>query len=283
MKKIITIFLLLMAIPLSAHIIFFGEDANQPASPPAPAPIVMSSLSFDAPKYGLIDENTTVLWDFTNPTASGNEQGLSGYGFDTQVNLLATQFGTVTGSVNTTSGSGGDGYYRVFDGSTDYFTTSQVFITGSAFGDFTVDAMVKLGLLDVNQDSLFEQTETIGVAGIFLGINNGNFRFFVSNGTSLIVNINTTATTLSITKWYHVAITRSGNIYKLTISDIAVGGLITSTAVSGTGNTEMVTTTTTGAWTVSQSPFIGRRSDIAGNYFNGSYDWLRISKIARYQ
>jgi hypothetical protein len=92
-----------------------------------------------------------------------------------------------------------------------------------------------------------------------------------SSGMQLYVNNSTTAiqgSALSTATWYHIAVCKSGSSTKMFVNGTQAGSTYTDTNnyVAGVNR-----------------PRIGSGGDVAGNYFSGYIDDLRITKgYARY-
>ena len=87
MKKLLIISLLLLTVPLYSAIINLVTDdpfLSEGGGPGPILPVTISNLSFDAPSSNLLDENTILFVDFTNPNSAGDEEGLSGNANDTR-------------------------------------------------------------------------------------------------------------------------------------------------------------------------------------------------------
>ena len=160
-------------------------------------------------------------------------------------------------------------------------TTEKKYGTASLFFNSTSIVLpqspdLNFGTQDFTIETFILPTSVAGTHNIFSARNassNGlSFRvasskldFFIDNaGTGLI----TVATTLvANASWYHVALTRQGNVFKIWLN----------------GNNDATSGTITASMTSSQAANIGQRPATA-EYFAGYMDEFRITiGIARYQ
>lgn len=135
-------------------------------------------------------------------------------------------------------------------------------------GDFTIDFWFRTSSLPSagQRWSIFEQLQIFATdnANGYHGelYNNGSFQFRAYNGTASAV-VFSSAGTIAINTWYHVAIVRNGNSHILFIN--------------GT-NVSSVTDTT--SWPDAVAPlYIGRGTDTVNTYFfQGHLDDFRLTK-----
>jgi hypothetical protein len=148
-----------------------------------------------------------------------------------------------------------------FNGSSQYLS-----ITSSA-GDtldltnkstYTVEAWVYVNAFSAIENGIFSNRSSVGTDGYDFRVNpTGTLQFYHTGGSSI-----TTASTLSLKTWYHVAVTRSGaNVY------LFINGVLSATSTSFTNGT-----------TTAQAVWIGASasSGATGNYFNGYITNLRV-------
>lgn len=226
----------------------------------------------------LVDGNTVVFWDFRNTTASGNEPGWSGS--DQGGDLTLTQAGGLSGAIDTSPAASSldDNYYRVFDGTDDTLTANQTYLSSSS--DFTLETVVRLDNVGISH-YLFTNTVSNTPAGVFLGYQSGNnFRFFYADGATAQSSIDVNGMTVSINKWYHVVVTKSGTTYNLYVADIAVDGFITSASdVAALPANQKASVVDADPFTSAANGQISR----TGGIIDGDVAWTRISNIARYE
>jgi len=146
-----------------------------------------------------------------------------------------------------------------FDGTGDYLLQNGLLLPTN--GDFTVEAWIRI-------DSLSATRTIFGC-----GQSSTKLVFYVSTSGAIGVQtggayLDSAGSTILINNWYHVALTRTGNTYKIFVDG-------TEKSLSGAGT--MVTT-------LSNSPqTIGAVSESLGtNPFSGYIDDFRISMFRRY-
>jgi hypothetical protein len=148
-----------------------------------------------------------------------------------------------------------------------FFNSSSIILPQSSdlsFGtqDFTIETFI-LPTSVAGTHNIFS-ARNASSNGLSFRVASSKLDFFIDNvGTGLI----TGATTLAAnTSWYHVALTRQGNVFKIWLN----------------GNNDGTTGTITASMTSTQAAHIGRRPAAAEN-FAGYMDEFRITKgIARY-
>ena len=148
-----------------------------------------------------------------------------------------------------------------FDGSADYLDSTGGIVNALGSGSWTIEfwvyfnALTGTNIIDYRSASVLSST---------LAIN-------YSSGMQLYVNNTTTAiqgSALSTGTWYHIAVCKSGNSTKMFVNGTQVGSTYTDTNTYVAG---------------ANRPRIGSGGDVAGNYFNGYIDDLRITRgYARY-
>lgn len=156
----------------------------------------------------------------------------------------------------------------LFDGTGDYLTIPNSAAFDFGAGDFTIETYVRLGSITGGHHIISKyQTSAFGPFAIFQ--NAAEIGFYASsNGTSWnLLSDLTFGTGLTVGVWYHLAVTRNGNVWRTFMN----GNLISSATVAGTlvSNTELVQ--------------IGRGTNGSPTEFNGNIDDLRVTKgVARY-
>jgi hypothetical protein len=148
-----------------------------------------------------------------------------------------------------------------FDGSADYLDSTGGIVNALGSGSWTIEfwvyfnALTGTNIIDYRSASVLSST---------LAIN-------YSSGMQLYVNNTTTAiqgSALSTGTWYHIAVCKSGSSTKMFVNGTQAGSTYTDTNTYVAG---------------ANRPRIGSGGDVAGNYFNGYIDDLRITRgYARY-
>jgi len=169
--------------------------------------------------------------------------------------------------VDTTTVKYGTGAME-FDGTGDGLIApnSEAFDFGS--GDFTLEAWVYMTTTS-HTHHIFSKRTSGGASNTnwILEIVSGNYDFYASDGSSYIVSsLGNAAGTINT--WQHIAITRSGNDFKMFLDGTQAGSTITtSSAISSTA----------------RDLNIGLDPAASNNRMEGYIDDLRITKgIARY-
>lgn len=214
--------------------------------------------------------NTQVYTDDTN--FSSVSLLLDGNGTNNQttftdlstVQTPITTFGNT--HVDTTVKKFGSGSIE-FDGSGDYLRTNDFGLTS---GDFTIEAWVNLKAMPTSDSwpaAYNSWMEIVGVGTFNLG-DGWQFRIG-STQLAFGVNGDNTAVTgthgMSTGTWYHLAVTRSGNVYTVYVDGSSVGSATYTAQQPGSGAY---------GWVGSETG--------QGAYLNGYIDDLRITKgVAR--
>lgn len=180
-----------------------------------------------------------------------------------------TPVGGVTVS-STVSKYGGTSYQ--FDGTSGYLSTpSNIPAFDFASGDFTIECWVNQTSRTAGEyDSIFQlETGAAYSKNMFLHMSSSYFGVLVGNTakTAWSVAMNLSLALLpELGTWAHVALTRSGNVYKIWLDGVAIG-----TATSS----EPINTSTTNlniGW-----------AGTTDSYFHGFIDDFRVTKgLARY-
>lgn len=206
---------------------------------------------------------------------------LIGGGFDSYTKLLlhcdgangSTVFTDDTGKTVTPNGNAQistaqskfGGASGLFDGSGDYLSLADSEDWAFGSGDFTIDTWVRFS--------------SVGGWQVFASQGSGdnsNRWYLAHNGTNLVFDVFTSGSSnISISNnwvpaantFYHIALTRSGNNFRMFVDGVQVG--TTQTNTNSIGNYPGILA-------------IGSETD-AGTAFNGHLDEIRISKgIARW-
>jgi hypothetical protein len=154
-----------------------------------------------------------------------------------------------------------------FDGTGDYLTLSSNAAFNYLAESFTIEGWLNSNNAALLQ-TIFTQASFDGakVNGLVLRVNLSKLAFaYYNNLPGPLFTIGDT-TTLSINTWYHFAVSREGNVFRLFLNGTLEG-----------------TTTNTISTAQNKTPHIGRWEGFANRDFNGYIDDFRITKgIARY-
>ena len=166
----------------------------------------------------------------------------------------------------TQSKFGGSSIY--FDGSGDYLSVPNSSSFDFGAGDFTIEMWANLSTISGGHHLIAKyQTVTGGPFAIYQNASEVGF-YSSSNGTSWnLVSDLTFGSSFTTGVWYHLAVTRYGNVWATFLN----GATVSTITVSGTvvSNSENVQ--------------IGRGINTVPTEFNGYIDDLRITKgVARY-
>ena len=176
-------------------------------------------------------------------------------------NSMMNDFETVGNAMVSTSVEKYGAGSMYFDGSADYLDSTGGIVNALGSGSWTIEfwvyfnALTGTNIIDYRSASVLSNT---------LAVN-------YSSGMQLYVNNTTTAiqgSALSTGTWYHIAVCKSGSSTKMFVNGTQAGSTYTDTNTYVAG---------------ANRPRIGSGGDVAGNYFNGYIDDLRITKgVARY-
>ena len=207
--------------------------------------------------------------NFTPPT--------SAYSTTDQYDKLLLHFDGPDNSVNFDESSNGGAVgpkmgrgMAYFDGTGDYLTLADSTDWDFGTGDFTIDLLAKFVALPTASSFMYivdQYTDTNNHGGFYLYNNAGTYRLYYatkSGGADVVTTFSNI--TLVTNTWYHLAIVRYGNIYKLFQNGTQIGADYTNVSANPD---------------VSSALVIGSRN--SSNYFNGYLDELRITKgLARW-
>ncbi len=231
MKKIIyfsiPILLIFFAFSLVFYLIFAaGNDSN-----------TVSLLHMNG-----TDGSTTFTDNAAGGTHTWTAQG------NAQIDTAQSKFGGASG---------------LFDGTGDYVDTPDSDNWNFGSGDFTIDGWVRLNSLAA-VNSIVSQYVSGGNDWVLYTQGDGSVRFYA--GGASIVDMTSVSSEVTTNTWYHLAVTRSGNNWKLFKN-----------------GTQIASSGATGAMPDYASLlYIGAYNPPA-YFFDGSIDELRISKgIARW-
>ncbi len=205
---------------------------------------------------GGIDNDTKLMLhmgsDFTDSSASAHTITTVG---SVQISTEQKKFGT---------GSG------LFNGSTDYLTApaSEDFNFGS--GDFTIDAWVYLNSMPTADDWPGTWYNHFVVAGFGYPGSYAGYDFVIGQNNLIFQNDDIQVVSgphgMITNTWYHIAVTRSGNVFSLFVNGDRIGESNNSSPTD-----------------VGSGFSVGAETTGEGAFFNGYIDELRISKgIARW-
>ncbi len=152
----------------------------------------------------------------------------------------------------------------LFDGTGDYLSIPDSDDWNFGSGDFTIDLWVRLNSLAA-VNAIVSQYVSGGNDWILYTQGDGSVRFYAGGAT--IVDMTSASSEVTTNIWYHLAVTRNGNNWKL----FKNGTQIASSAATGT-MPDYASLLYIGAYNISLNYF-----------FDGWLDELRISKgIARW-
>jgi hypothetical protein len=154
----------------------------------------------------------------------------------------------------------------LFDGNGDYAISynPNLYIFGT--GDFTVEAWVYPTSFPAEAAIITTATST-DYQGFTVNVGtSGNIIIALGAGGSWTV-VTTSGGTLTANTWQHIALTRSGNVFRMFVS----------------GTQSYTTTNSVSLTNTNNAISVGGRTAGGGQYFNGYIDDVRISKgLARY-
>lgn len=188
---------------------------------------------------------------FTDDSASAHTMTAAG---NAQIDTAQSKFGGASG---------------LFDGTGDYVETPDSTDWTFGSGDFTIDFWFNRNGGDGTYRYMIGQCDTLAgnqSFSILLDTANVCYVSVTADGSTATDVIGTTAFTA--TGWHHVAFVRTGNTLKLFVDGVQEGGDVAfSSAVYDS------------AYKLS----VGRFGELAGVYWNGWLDEIRVSKgIARW-
>ena len=213
------------------------------------------------------------LTDFTPPTSpvtavNGTVLLLNfnnGCVIDSTGNNIITTFGnSKTDVLNTAPLSSSTGSLY-FDGTGDYMTVPfNDSINNFGLNDFTIETWLNIAVENVNYGiicCLNSWSSTANTVAYVIRLLSNKIVFYANNSISLF----TSTTTISANRWYHVAVSRESNVFRLYVDGVLEGTVTSSLNMNATNRLH-----------------IGRFPD-GSEQFNGYIDDLRIiNGVARY-
>lgn len=149
----------------------------------------------------------------------------------------------------------------LLDGTGDYLEVVSQNDFGFGTGDFTVEGQFYFDTVAGTQGLVDFRAGADSDDGLYLNLNAGNPEVYI-NGVTVLAS----ATTLSTSTWYHIAVSRSGTDLKLFVDGVEVDSAVDSTDMG-----------------VAKPVIIGAKWSGLAEYLDGNVDELRISKgVARY-
>jgi hypothetical protein len=153
-----------------------------------------------------------------------------------------------------------------FDGAGDYAISynPNLYIFGT--GNFTAEAWVYPTSFPAEAAIISTATST-DYQGFTINVGtSGNLIIALGAGGSWTV-VTTSGGTLTANTWQHIALTRSGNVFRMFVN----------------GTQSYTTTNSVSLTNTNNAIAVGGRSAASGQYFNGYIDDLRITRgVARY-
>lgn len=180
---------------------------------------------------------------------------------------------TVTANGNaqiSTAQSKFGGASGLFDGSGDRLTLAHdASLSFGAVGtDFTIELFIRPTAFAAQQNIVNKQATLASATGYLLALSaSGAPSFYAGDSTNGWDVSLVSGTNLSTATWYHLAVTRAGNTYRLFVDGTQVATTTSSITIHDNAN----------------SLFIGTNTDGSTSSVNGYIDDLRITKgVARY-
>tara|TARA_B100000378_G_scaffold42919_1_gene32104 strand:- start:38831 stop:40420 length:1590 start_codon:yes stop_codon:yes gene_type:complete len=190
--------------------------------------------------------------------AFGDEDRFNDIGFNwNEVTSFGNTKGVVGGSATASSSI-------LLDGSGDYLTVSPAPEANLGSSDFTIEAWVKRAA--TGQMMIVTKAGSSLSAEAWYLDHTGTDLRFVYRINSTTVAVLSSSTAMTVGTWYHVAVERSGNTFRLYKNGIVLNTVTDSRPIQS----------------VSTAVGIGARIHPTPLYFNGRIEGVRISKVARY-
>ena len=226
-------------------------------------------------------------------TDSNTVQHFSGFSSNTSVsgNSDTNTAWTVNGTDTTTSESVTCGdtktvTTRTFDGTSgNNMTNNTSYILGNGFGSFTIEFIFKPDVQN-NQDQLYSNRQLASPNTGHLGYYNASNQFYAltrNSSNAVIMDAARSSMASVVGAWTHIVV-RYDDETTLRVA-YQINGLVTSTAISGSGNTAMTEDATVTDNMVANplaNFMFGSGSISTWGGFDGKIAEMRISNIARY-
>jgi len=142
---------------------------------------------------------------------------------------------TITRNGNTTQGTftpfSQTGWGNYFDGNGDGFTISNSAEFDFGSGDFTIELWASFETHSHTHHLVSKRTSSGATnTNWTLEVVSGVANFYASNGSTFFINLLGGGVVSSIGVWYHIAVTRSGNDFKMFINGTQAGSTLTSSS-----------------------------------------------------
>ena len=205
-----------------------------------------------------IDDETMLLLHFNGTheysvNETSDETGRHKFNFSGNANISTTQ-----------SKFGGTG--AVFNGTGDYLVINDSDDWDFGTGDFTIDYWVYFSTLSASGDTPLSQDDSAGAPNrnyqAFTAYSNGDLYFWTNKDSTVVADLNTGTGKVTTGQWYHVAVTRAGNNFRLFLDGAMMENKSTADSMPDVG---------TDLW-------VGKVNAAGHNPLNGYIDELRISK-----
>lgn len=217
---------------------------------------------------------------FTPPTApltaiTNTQLLLSGTNASFIDNAANLTIETVNTSISTAQSKYGSGS-MLFNGTSAYANIITPFGNGgnvvNTLGDFTIEGWVYLNSISANQEIFYINGNTVSYAAVRLAANatSGNISLLCStNGTTHAINVTNSTSPLTINRWIHLAVVRTGGSIIVYFNGTAI---ITSVSIGAT--TALLVGTTSALGAILNSSWT--------SFFNGYISDFRVTSYARY-
>ena len=165
------------------------------------------------------------------------------------------------------------GSSALFDGSGDYLVVEHSNTINFGSNDFTLECWYRptsratgYPVILSNYPDYSPGANTWVLLDRHNDVNNTKFTFFVWNFNSFSTSMLTSTTSVSNGNWYHIAITRNANTWRMFINGTLESTQTSSVSLDGTATPKIS---------------VGR-SNVSNTEINGHVDEFRISNTARY-
>ena len=222
----------------------------------------------DTPQaFSITIQINDTYFEYTTLLLPGN--GTNGAQNNTFLDSSSNNF-TITRNGNATQGTfspfSQTGWGNYFDGSGDYLTLASNAALAFGTGDFTFEFWLNISAHTTTDGRPLGNNTSWAANAWSLhsdhSSHNEKISFWVNNYSSSAVMLVST-TTIAVGTWYHVAVTRSGNSWRLFINGTQEGSTVTSSVGIDGGSSDDL--------------FVGG-SGAVNEYINGYISNLRITK-----